>query len=276
MGAIAFVAALLMTTAAAQAFDDAKYPDLKGAWNRAVAGQPRFDPSKSRAEQNPPLTAEYRVIFDASVKDIAAGGQGDHPVARCLAWGMPGMMNLYGTMEVVVTPDITYLLIDDGNDSHRRIFTDGRDFSATAEPSFVGYSVGKWIDEDGDGKYDVLEVETRNFKGPRASDNSGLVFHPDNQSVIKERIYLDKTDRNILHDVLTVIDSALTRPWTVIKDYKRDPNPKPIWREDVCSEGNGQVFIGKDNYMLSADGYLMPAKKNQAPPDLRYFNQAKR
>ena len=30
---------------------------------------------------------------------------------------MPGMMNLYGTMEVVVTPDITYLLIDDGNDS---------------------------------------------------------------------------------------------------------------------------------------------------------------
>jgi hypothetical protein len=25
--------------------------------------------------------------------------------------------------------------------------------------------------------------------------------------------------------------------------------------------------------MLSADGYIMPAKKNQAPPDLRYFKQ---
>jgi len=25
--------------------------------------------------------------------------------------------------------------------------------------------------------------------------------------------------------------------------------------------------------MLSADGYLMPAKKDQPPPDLRYFKQ---
>ena len=30
-----------------------------------------------------------------------------------------------------------------------------------------------------------------------------------------------------------------------------------------------------ENYMLSADGYLMPAKKGQKPPDLRYFNRAK-
>jgi len=26
--------------------------------------------------------------------------------------------------------------------------------------------------------------------------------------------------------------------------------------------------------MLSADGYLMPAKKDQPPPDLRYFKQS--
>ena len=34
------------------------------------------------------------------------------------------------------------------------------------------------------------------------------------------------------------------------------------------------MFINNENYMLSADGYLMPAKKGQQPPDLRYFNQA--
>ena len=34
----------------------------------------------------------------------------------------------------------------------------------------MGYSIGQWIDTDGDGKYDVLEVETRNLKGPRAFD----------------------------------------------------------------------------------------------------------
>ena len=49
-----------------------------------------------------------------------------------------------------------------------------------------------------------------------------------------------------------------------------------IWREDVCAEGNNQVRIGKENYMLSADGELMPAKKNQSPPDLRYFQQTKK
>jgi hypothetical protein len=271
----AFVA-FLVASAAAQAFDDSKYPDLSGAWDRAVQGAPRFDPSKSRAEQNPPLTPEYKKIFDASVADIAAGGQGDHPIARCLAWGMPAMMTLYGTMEVVVRPDVTYLLIDDGNDSFRRIFTDGRDFSQPDEPSFVGYSIGRWVDEDSDGKYDVLEVETRNFKGPRAADNSGLVFHSDNQSVIKERIYLDKSNPNMLHDQITVIDHALTRPWTVVKDYKRDSNPRYFWREDVCAEGNEQVFIGKENYMRSADGYLMPARKNQRPPDLRHFEQTQK
>jgi hypothetical protein len=45
------------------------------------------------------------------------------------------------------------------------------------------------------------------------------------------------------------------------------------WREDVCAEGNMHVGIGKENYFLSADGYLMPAKKDQPPPDLRYFKK---
>jgi hypothetical protein len=277
ISAFALAAALLLTAGAAQAFDDAKYPDLKGRWVRAVQGAPRFDPAKSRAEQNPPLTQQARAIFDASVKDIAAGGQGDHPVFRCLAWGMPAMMTLYGVgMEIIVTPDVTYMRIDDGNDSVRRIFTDGRDFSPTAEASFVGYSVGQWLDEDGDGKFDTLVVETRNFKGPRAYDNSGLTLHEDNKSIIKERIYFDKADRNVLHDEITVIDHGLTKPWVVIKDYKRDPNPKPQWEEDVCVEGNEHVRIGGQNYMLSADGFLMPVKKDQAPPDLKYFNQTKK
>jgi hypothetical protein len=41
----------------------------------------------------------------------------------------------------------------------------------------------------------------------------------------------------------------------------------------VCIEYNGQVFIGRENYFLSGDGYLMPARKDQPPPDLRYFRQ---
>jgi hypothetical protein len=33
------------------------------------------------------------------------------------------------------------------------------------------------------------------------------------------------------------------------------------------------VVIGKENYFLSGDGLLMPAKKDQPPPDLKYFKQ---
>jgi hypothetical protein len=42
----------------------------------------------------------------------------------------------------------------------------------------------------------------------------------------------------------------------------------------TCPENNNQVVINKENYFLSADGLLMPAKRDQAPPDLRYFKQA--
>jgi hypothetical protein len=36
------------------------------------------------------------------------------------------------------------------------------------------------------------------------------------------------------------------------------------------------VQVGNEAYYLSADGLLMPAKKDQRPPDLRYFNQPRK
>jgi hypothetical protein len=51
---------------------------------------------------------------------------------------------------------------------------------------------------------------------------------------------------------------------------------RAVWREWVCGENNQPVVIGKDNYFLSADGLLMPARKGQAPPDLKYFNRARK
>jgi MFS family permease len=54
------------------------------------------------------------------------------------------------------------------------------------------------------------------------------------------------------------------------------PFPRPNWRENTYTEGNSQIIIGKQNYLLRADGLLMPAKKDQSPPDLRYFKQPQR
>jgi hypothetical protein len=46
--------------------------------------------------------------------------------------------------------------------------------------------------------------------------------------------------------------------------------------EQDCNENNVNIVIGKENYFLSADGFLMPAKKDQAPPDLRYFKRTQK
>jgi len=96
----------------------------------------------------------------------------------------------------------------------------------------------------------------------------------DNKTVVKERIYGDKADPNVLYDHITTIDNALTRPWAIIKKYIRVQNP--IWVEAICAEGNQHVRIGNETYMVGADGNLMPAKKNQAPPDLRHFGVSRK
>jgi hypothetical protein len=272
IGAITLTIWLCLMTVGAQAWDDAMYPDFKGQC-RPIGGPGRFDIGKPGGRgQQAPLTAEYQAIFEANLKDQAEGGQGTTPTYKCLSPGMPRVTNGYGEIEFVITPDTTYILVDHILDD-RRIFTDGRGWPAELEPSFLGYSVGKWIDTSGNGRFDVREVETRGFKGPRSFDASGIPLHRDNETVVKERIYLDKADPNIAHDEVTVFDHALTRPWTVTKNYRRSPDQRPRWTEEDCGD-NHHVTIGDDDYMLSSDGLLMPTKKNQAPPDMRYFKQS--
>ncbi|HEY7301658.1 MAG TPA: hypothetical protein VH684_27530 [Xanthobacteraceae bacterium] len=255
----------------AQAFDESKYPNFKGQWNRV--GAPRW---LARGEKAP-LTREYQAYYRAILADQEAGGTGNWPSTFCIPQGMPAMMNLFDPMEIVVTADTTYILISHINDSYRRIYTDGRDWPAPgeADATYAGYSIGKWADEDGDGNYDALEIETRYLKGPRAFESTGLPLHKDNQSIITERIYIDKSDRDTLWDDITVHDHALSRPWTLHKKAVRTKAARPVWYSEVCEENNSVLRVGNQAYYLSADGLLMPSKKDQPPPNLKYFNSRK-
>jgi hypothetical protein len=267
---------LIMAFGAAQAFDQTKYPDLTGQWRRAETGTFRFDQSKPWGPgQEAPLTPEYQSIFETNLASQATGGQGVGVTYTCASPGMPRVVNGYGPMEFVVTPESTHILVENIYDS-RRIFTDGRAWPDRIEPSMLGYSIGKWIDVDGDGRFDELEVETRGFTGPRAFDASGIPLHKDNQTIIKELFFVDKSDPGVFHDEVTVYDHALTRPWTVLKSYRRQPDPKPVWIENICNENNNHVHIGNENYMLSADGLLMPTRKGQQPPDLKLFDTSQK
>jgi hypothetical protein len=268
--AAALVAALGITTAFAQtpAPDLAKFPDWSGQWRKFPGQGNQWDQTKplGRAQQAP-LTREYQAIYDANLADQAQGGQGIDPTGYCIPFGMPRMMTAVYPFEILITPTVTYFLSE--YNMPRRILTDGRDFPKEMEPKFVGYSIGKWMDEDGDGRYDALEVETRGLKGPRVFEGSGIPLHEDNQTVIKERFALNKANKDNLQIEITVIDNALTRPWTVLKNFRRDTSP--IWFEYNCSEDNHHVAIEKENYFLGADGKLMPTRKGQKPPDLSHF-----
>ena len=190
---------------------------------------------------------------------------------------MPMMMQAYEPMQITVLPETTYILIDHIHETHRRIFTDGRTWPKAVEPTFTGYSIGKWIDTDGDGRFDVLEAETRAFQGAallRRQRHPAARGQRDAWS--RERIFLDKADRNLLHDEITVTDHALTRPWTVTKSYRRNPDPQADWPEYICNERIPFVHLGDEDYRLGEDGRLTPTRPGQPPPDLRYFAPAKK
>jgi len=273
IGAIVLATAFSILATAASAFDESKYPAFQGQWKRKPGTSVNsWDESKNGGlAQEPPLTPEYRKLWESSMADQAAGGQGADLRYTCVSNGMPRMATIVRQLEFFIHPEITLIVFE--NNLPRRIYTDGRGFNATDNvPSYNGYSIGKWIDTDGDGKFDVLDVETRNFKGARLYDQTGIPLHHDNQSIIHERMYIDKSNPDTLVNEITVTDNALTRPWKVVKNYRREKNAE--WYEDLCSENNNHVVIGKENYFMSADGYLMPAKKDQQPPDLRYFKKA--
>jgi hypothetical protein len=277
---ITLALATLASPSSAQAFDDSKYPNWKGAWIGGwtkrlpgVTGQPAYDPTKSAGlAQEAPLTPEYRAVHEASLADQANGGPGSDPQI-----GLPSLRYAAHDDRLLAVGDRHHA----GNRPHigrthshfpphlhRRPRMAGRN-----RPVFCRYSIGRWVDSKGSGQFDVLEVETRGMKGPRVMESTGLPLHRDNQTIVKERIYLDQSNPNILYDEITTIDHAFTRPWTATKSYLRDPAEKPVWRESICAEGNPWLKIGGNNYFLSADGRLMPTRKGEPPPDLHYFRK---
>ena len=115
IGAISLTMALSIPLFGAHAFDDSKYPDWKGQWMGGwirpapgVTGQPSYDPRKSDGRgQEAPLTPEYQAIFEASLNDQAQGGQGNDPRFTCIPTGMPRIISVNFTLEIVPVPKIT-------------------------------------------------------------------------------------------------------------------------------------------------------------------------
>jgi hypothetical protein len=263
------VAALLCTSIAAGAQEPKNYSAWEGMWGR---GSPPgvWDPSKPPGPgQQAPLTPEYQAVYEANLAKAKTGVAFD-PKYTCGPVGMPRVMTMGAPMEFVVKPSVVYMLIE-STSPLRRIYTDGRAWPKDIDRSYVGYSIGKWTDTDADGGHGTLEIETRAMKGLRLMDNTGIPLAADGETVVKEKLYLDKTDPDIMHNEITTIDHAFAHPWVVSRFYKRVHDARP--QEDNCAEENRMIAIGGRMYLEDSEGYLMPLQKDEPPPDPKLFQK---
>jgi hypothetical protein len=263
------IAVLLCLSMAASAQETKKYSAWEGMWGR---GSPpgSWDPTKPPGPgQQAPLISEYQAVYEANLAKAKAGVAFD-PKYTCGPVGMPRVMSLGAPMELIVKPAVVYMLLE-STSPLRRIYTDGRAWPKDPDRSYVGYSIGKWLDTGNDGTHDALEIETRAMKGLRLMDNSGIPLAADGETIVKERLSLDKADPDIMHNEITTIDHALTHPWTVSRFYKRVHDGKP--QEDNCAEENRLVVIGGRTYFADSEGYIMPVQKDEPPPDPQLFQK---
>ena len=269
IGAIALAAWLAMGPAAS-AQDMSKYPDWSGQWKKPdEIGNGQWDPTKPRGTgQQAPLTPEYKAIHEARIAERATGGLGGDPTAQCIPHGMPRMMIGVYPMELVVTPKATYMLSE--YNEPRRIFTDGRAL-AQGDRGDLQRLLDRQVDRRRPARAASTCSRSRAAASRVRAPTRAAAFRCTRTTRASSRSASISTrpTRISMHIEVTTIDHALTRPWTVSRPYRREANP--IWMSVDCSEDNHHVWVGKDSFFVSADGYLMPTKKDQAPPDLRYF-----
>src|SRR5262245_58268633 len=105
--AMSLAAALATAAAMSTTTEAARSPEFESQWRSANPGD-AWDPSKPAGlAQGAPLTPEYQAVFEASIKDQAAGGRGNNYRSSCVLDGMPRIMSLTAPMEVLIQPTLT-------------------------------------------------------------------------------------------------------------------------------------------------------------------------
>lgn len=196
------------------------HPDLSGVWNP----NPRHlrDIAVDLKAENVPLQPWAKALFEQR----ATGSQSAvEPDANCLPQGVPKIDTAPAPWKVVQSPDLIVIIYEAFN-LWRQIFLDGRDFAPDLNPTWMGYSVGKW---DGD----TLVVESRGFNGKAWLDQLG---RPSTDALhVTERFH--RKDFGHLDIQVTIDDpKAYTKPWTVT--YASNLMPEGELLEFICNENN--------------------------------------
>ena len=144
--------------------------------------------------------------------------------ARCLPQGLPRTdINSYAPFKILQTPGAIAVLYEVDN-THRQIYTDGRTLPVDPQPTWGGYSVGRW---DGD----TLVVDAAGFNEGTWLDSGG---HPHSEALhVHERFY--RRDFGHMDLTVTVDDPEMyTKPFTIKVTELLLPDTDIL--ESVCNE----------------------------------------
>jgi hypothetical protein len=199
------------------------HPDLSGVWMPNTRGL------QDLAAGMTPPDIPYQPWADQIVKDRANGARGkEDPAAHCVP-GMPKLIVLPYPYKIFQTAGTTIILYE-GFTTFRQIFTDGRALPKDPQPSWLGYSVGKW---DGD----TFVVDTVGINDRTWMDNAGRPHSDALHTIERYR----RRDFGTLEVTLTIDDpKAYTRPWTVNHTPSRLVVDQDLL-EYVCTENNKDV-----------------------------------
>ena len=203
-------------------------PDLSGVW-RARDG--RHIANLAGAEG---ITAPFAPWAEALYKERRENNGLDRPSGKCLPKSVPDAMTLPPyPFKIVQTPTVTLVLFEIFV-SYRQIHTDGRALPRERQPSWYGYSIGRW-------EQDTLVVETVGITDRHWLDDSG---YPHSDALkITERIR--RSDFGRMDIEFTFDDpKAYTKPWTAKVAFELMPDTELL--EYVCeNERDAPHMVGK-------------------------------
>lgn len=209
-------------------------PDLSGVW-RGAGPIYRFNIAQDLKPEDIQPWAE--ALFLERVRD----SRKDSPLAKCLPVSVP-FHNFFNLTRIVQTPALMVILYESPNSPHRTVFTDGRDLPKDPNPSFLGYSIGRW-------EGDTFVITTTGFNDLGWLDSAG---HPQTESLrLTER--LRRRDFGHMEFEMTIDDpKVFTRPFTIKSERLLAADTDLL--EDVCENERDRVrMAGGSGIRLSPE-----------------------
>ncbi|HKE85690.1 MAG TPA: hypothetical protein VKB50_18140 [Vicinamibacterales bacterium] len=194
-------------------------PDLSGLW------QPAAMLIGDLAANLPRGSVPFQPWAEKLYNERRANNNRDDPTANCIVGGVPRSDAVPYPFKVLHMGDLVVILYEAVH-SYRQIFADGRSLPTDPNPTWFGYSVGRW-------DKDTFVVETAGFNDKGWLDNFGK---PATERLRVTERFVRKDFGHM--DVLITIDDpgAYTKPWDVTLPLVLRPDTELL--EYICNENN--------------------------------------